>query len=126
MKKLILLTIFLSFLLLLSCATSKFIQTGSIYPAYIGPVKVFFAMPPDSIHYEEIGIISSQGGTIHEWTHLIEAMQKKAALKGANAIIILDKDKDKIAFITYNQQYGLLGGTGSYKSMMCIAIKIKD
>ena len=58
-----------------SCATSKFTQTGENYPPYVGPVKVLKEAPADK-KYVEIGWVSSSGGMIHEWTHLIEAMQK--------------------------------------------------
>ena len=105
------------------CVTCKFVVTGNTYPPYTGTVKVFQSTPED-IEYEEIGIVSSSGGMMHEWTHLIEAMQKKAALKGANAIIIIKEDKTQIGSISYTQ-YGLYGGTSQQKSLMTIAIRIK-
>ncbi len=112
--------------LLLSCATSKFIQTGNIYPSYNGTVKVFFESPPDSIEFVEIGIVSSIGtaGMATEWTHLIKAMQSKAALYGANAIIVITKESDKQASITYIPKVGLYGGTRTDKTMMARAIRI--
>lgn len=109
----------------LSCATAKFVTTGNVYPPYDGSVRIFFDAPPDSIVYEEIGIISSQGGAYHQWAHLIEVMQKKAAKKGANAIIIKSQDKDRISTLTYNQQYGFMGSSGNMKNMLGIAIRIK-
>ncbi len=99
-------------LLVQGCATSKFVVTGNTYPPYNGPIKVFLS-PPEDIEYEEIGIVSSSSSVIlpiHEWTHLIEVMQKKAASKGANAIIIIKEERAV--------------GTGE-KNLMAIAIRIK-
>jgi hypothetical protein len=119
--KLVLVSI-LSFFLF-SCATSKFTQTGELYPPYSGPVKVLQALPTDK-KYVEIGWVSSSGGMVHEWTHLIEAMQKKAASKGANAIVLNKTERPDSSFATYNQQYGFVGGSGNQKSMTAIAIRI--
>jgi uncharacterized protein YbjQ (UPF0145 family) len=63
---------------------------------------------------------------IHEWTHLIEAMQKKAASKGANAIILNQVERPNTALATYNQQFGFVGGSGTQKSMTAIAIRILE
>lgn len=109
-----------------SCATGKFTQTGKTYPPYRGPVKVFTS-PPKDIKYEEIGwVSSSSGGMIHEWTHLIEAMQKKVASKGANAIIIVAGERPNSSMATYTPQYGFVGGQGTQKSMTAIAIRILE
>jgi len=116
--------IILAGFLIQGCATGKFTQTGDIYPPYNGPVKVFTSIP-QGVDYEEIGWVSSSGGMIHEWTHLIEAMQKQAAAKGANAIIITQGERPNSGMITYNQQYGMVGGYGNQKSMTAIAIRIK-
>lgn len=112
-------------LFLYGCATSKFTQTGEIYPAYNGPIKVLTELPKD-LAYVEIGWVASSGGNIHEWTDLIEAMQKKAATKGANAIVLNQIDKNRSSMITYNQQFGLLGSSSNQKNMMAIAIRILD
>ncbi|MEW6528232.1 MAG: hypothetical protein AB1444_16385, partial [Spirochaetota bacterium] len=61
---------------------------------------------------------------IHEWTDLIEALQKKAASKGANAIILYQADKNNISMVTYNKQFGLIGSSGTQKSLIAIAIRI--
>ena len=108
-----------------SCATGKFTQTGNIYPPYNGPVRVFTS-PPTDLKYEEIGWVSSSGGMIHEWTRLIESMQKKAASKGANAIIIIKGERPNSSMATYTPQYGFVGGSGYQKSMTAIAIRIFD
>ena len=112
-------------LALFGCATAKFTQTGNTYPAYQGPVKVFTSKP-DNIKYAEIGWVSSSGGMVHEWTHLIEAMQQKAASKGANAIIIVAGERPNTGMATYTPQYGLLASQGTQKSMTAIAIRILD
>jgi hypothetical protein len=96
-KSLVLLPIVI--LLFTGCATSKFTQTGKIYPPYNGPVKGLSEAPKGK-KYVEIGWISSSGGMIHEWTDLIEAIQKKAGAKGANAIILMQSDKNNSSMIT--------------------------
>jgi hypothetical protein len=110
---------------LLSCATSKFTQTGENFPPYNGAVKVLQAAPTDK-KFVEIGWVSSSGGLVHEWTHLIEAMQEKAAAKGANAIILSLAERPNSSLATYNQQYGFVGGSGTQKSMTAIAIRILE
>jgi len=81
---------------------------------------------PANIKYAEIGWVSSSGGMVHEWTHLIEAMQQKAASKGANAIIIVAGERPNTGMATYTPQYGLLASQGTQKSMTAIAIRILD
>ena len=110
---------------LLSCAPSKFIQTGKLYPAYNGPVKVLTELPKDQ-EYEEIGWVSSNGGSAHQWTDLIESMQREAASKGANAIVLNRFDKSNTGMIAYNPQFGLMGASGAQKSLMAIAIRVKE
>ena len=125
MKNNTILIVILVCMLMQGCATSKFTQTGDNYPPYKGLVKVF-TCKPKNIEYEEIGWVSSSGGMIHEWTDLIEAMQTKAAAKGANAIILIESERPDSGIITYNQHIGMIGGYGNQKSMTAIAIRIKD
>jgi hypothetical protein len=126
MKRLGILLVFsLMVLYLVGCATSKFTQTGEIYPPYKGVVKVL-TEPPKNKKYTEVGWVASSGGMIHEWTDLIEAMQMKAASKGANAIILKQADKNTGSMVTYNPQFGLIGGSGTQKSLMAIAIRILE
>jgi len=112
--------------ILTSCATSKYVQTGKEFAPYQGPIQVFYDEIPDTLEYSEIGLISSSGGTIHEWTHLIEAIQKKAASKGANAVLLLTQDSNQISTLTYNQYTGLMGTSGAQKSMTAVAIRLKE
>lgn len=107
------------------CATAKFAQTGPTYPPYSRPVKVLSA-PPQGVNYVEIGIVSSAGGMIHQWADPIEALQKKAASKGANAIIVGGTGESTHAMVTYNPTFGLQGGTFPQKNMMAVAIRILD
>jgi len=117
--------LFLTCIFLAGCATAKFTQTGNTYPAYSGHVKVLRS-PPKNCKYEEIGWVSSSGGMIHQWTHLAEAMQKKAASKGANAIVVISGERANTGMATYNQQFGFVGGYGTQKSLTAIAIRILD
>lgn len=110
---------------MVACATGSFTQTGETFPPYEGPVKVLKSPPVDK-EYVEIGWVSSSGGMVHEWTHLVKAMQKKAASKGANAIILDQTERPNTAFATYNQQFGFVGGSGTQKSMTAIAIRILE
>ncbi len=110
----------LVFTFLIGCATAKFVQTGQTYPAYEGPVQVLSA-PPEGVRYVEIGIVSSQGGMIHQWAHLIEALQKAAAKKGANAIIVGGADESTHAMV-----FGTYGGTFLQKNIIAVAIRILE
>src|SRR5690554_1916265 len=72
----------ISVILFSGCASARFTQTGAHFPAYDGIVRVFFEAPQDS-EYEEIGIVSSKGVSIHGQADMIKAIQKKAAKHGA-------------------------------------------
>lgn len=111
-------------LLFTFCVSSKFILTGNVYPEYNGTVKIFNSLLPYSIKYEEIGWISGIGANYKQWTDLLEKMQKDVAKHGANAIVIINTEKDKNAFVTYNPQFGLIGGSISKKNLLVIAIRI--
>ena len=113
----------LVFAFMTGCATAKFAQTGQTYPPYEGPVKVLSA-PPQEVKYVEIGIVSSAGGMIHQWADLIEALQKAAAKRGANAIIHGGVNEFTHAMVTYNPTFGLQGGTFPQKNMTAVAIRI--
>jgi len=84
--------------------------------------------PPDSVRYREIGIVSSRSGSLygqplHDWSDLIEAMQKKSAKFGANALIITRSDKDLQGYMSSNL-YGTYAGLGSQKGLTGYAIRI--
>ena len=115
--------LFITCIFFTGCATAKFTQTGNTYPPYSGHVKVLRS-PPTNCEYEEIGWVSSSGGMIHEWTHLAEAMQKKAASKGANAIVVIMGEKTRTGMATYTPQYGFFASSAPQKSLTAIAIRI--
>ena len=121
MRKSLLLT-FLVFLLF-GCATSDFTQTGQTYPKYKGPVKIYFDVP--NADFEQIGIVSSQGGNIHERTDLLEAMQEEAAKHGANAIVILS-EKTRSSFSLSSNEFGTYAGTSAQKSSSAVAVRVRS
>ncbi|MCF7809464.1 hypothetical protein K9N50_00600 [bacterium] len=113
--------------LLVSCASSKLTLTDYRYPRHFGPVKVL-ETPPDSIRYREIGIVSSKSGSLygqplHDWSDLIEAMQKQSAKYGANALVITHSDKDLQGYMSSNS-YGTYAGFGAQKGLTGYAIRI--
>lgn len=126
-KTLIIMALILACNLLISCASSKLAITNYRYPKHYGPVKVM-ETPPDSVRYREIGIVSSRSGSLygqplHDWSDLIEAMQKKSAKFGANALVITRSDKDLQGYMSSNL-YGTYAGLGSQKGLTGYAIRI--
>ena len=80
--------LFLCCVMLVSCAWgTSFTQTGKKYPPYRGDVQVYYE-PPAGLQYEEIGLVSTEANQVHLKTIAIKALQKRAAEKGANAIIM--------------------------------------
>ena len=77
----------LASLIFYGCAKVNFAPTGKIYPPYQGPVKIY-TTPPTDIKYEEIGWVTADGDFNHPWAQLLQMMQKEAAFRGANALII--------------------------------------
>ena len=124
-KQLLTLIILVAALALTSCVTVRYISTGDALPPYEGTVKVFFNQAPEDVKYQEIGIISSKGMSVHHWTELIEKMQEEGAAQGANAIIILDKSKEKDVYMTFSADSGLSGGTSTKKDMLALAIWVE-
>jgi len=88
MKSLVSLLVTVS-LLSLACMRPEvhLAQTGTVYPPYDGPVKIF-KEPPEGVRYEEIGIVSAISRVGHQWAQLLTAMQKQAASVGGNGIIL--------------------------------------
>jgi len=96
--KLIILPIIILSLILIGCfPRGKIILTGKKYAPYNGPVKVFNTLPSICEEYpllcEEIGLVSANADFAFQWTSLIEIMQKKAASCGANAIMIIHRER---------------------------------
>lgn len=118
--------IFIPIILLFACAQVKFIPTGNIYEPWDGPVKIL-EKPPSNIHYEEIGVITGKmSGMVSDWGAILKAMQKKARSKGANAIILINKETSKQSSFGGSVQYGFYGGSYQEKNMMARLIRIFD
>ena len=82
-------------LIFIGCAKVKFAPTGKTYPPYEGTVKIY-RNPPSDLKYEEIGWVTADGDFNHPWAELLQMMQKEAASRGANALIIEDKFTTKL------------------------------
>ena len=86
-KNLLPLVLIIICLVIQGCGPSiKFVQTGNVYPPFEDPVKIF-RTPPKDLKYEELGWVTSEGFQT-KWGTLLELTIKKAASKGANAVII--------------------------------------
>lgn len=82
-------------LIFIGCAKVKFAPTGKTYPPYEGSVKIYKS-PPADLKYEEIGWVTADGDFNHPWAELLQMMQKEAASRGANALIIEEKFTTKL------------------------------
>jgi len=90
-------------------------ERGPLKVVYKGPVsvKVFFKRPVN-LKYDEVGTVSALvGSPEYNWVQQIEKMQKKAASKGANGIIIVQQEKDQES-------------TTAQKELTGISIRITD
>jgi len=114
-----LLVLILICLIFFSCAKVKFAPTGKTYPPYEGPVKIYKS-PPSDLKYEEIGWVTADGDFNHPWSELLQMMQKKAASRGANALIIEDK------FTTKMDSEVNLGRGQEDRSITAIAVRILE
>ena len=114
-----LLVLILFCLVFLGCAKVKFAPTGKTYPPYEGPVKIYRSLPSD-LKYEEIGWVSADGDFNHPWSELLLMMQKKAASRGANALIIEDKFTTKL-----DSEVNITRRLGD-RSITAIAVRILD
>ena len=105
------------------CAETHFIATGNTYEPWEGPVKIL-NKPPAGVKYEEIGWISGKmGGMVSDWGAILKAMQKSARKKGANAIILINKEASSQSSLGGSVQYGFYGGSYQEKNLMAIAIR---
>jgi len=90
-------------------------ERGPLKVVYKGPVsvKVFFKRPVN-LKYDEVGTVSALvGSPEYNLVQQIEKMQKKAASKGANGIIIVQQEKDQES-------------TTAQKELTGISIRITD
>ena len=107
-----------------ACAQTQFLITGNTYEPWTGPVKILQEAPKD-IQYEEIGWVSGKmGGMVSDWGAILKAMQKEAGERGANAIILVNKESSTQASLGGSDQYGFYGGSYQEKNLMAIAIRI--
>jgi len=84
-------------------------ERGPLKIVYKGPVsvKVFFERPA-KLKYVEVGTVSALvGSPEYNWVQQIEEMQKKAASKGANGIIIVQQEKDQDSMTTQKELTGI-------------------
>jgi hypothetical protein len=103
-------------LIFIGCAKVKFAPTGKTYPPYEGTVKIFKS-PPTDLKYEEIGWVTADGDFNHPWAELLQMMQKEAASRGANALILEEK------FTTKMDSEVNIGGREEERSITAIAVR---
>lgn len=115
----------MAFLLLFTtaCAVSRFTPTGQAQAPYDGIVKVYYERP-SNVTYEEVGIVSSQGGSAHTFADLVASMQKEAARYGANALVLGNQQDSPQAYLV-GSQFGVFGGMSQQKNLSGLAIRIK-
>ena len=114
-----LLVLILICLISFGCAKVTFAPTGKTYPPYEGPVKIF-KNPPSDLKYEEIGWVTADGDFNQPWSELLQMMQKEAASRGANALIIDDKFTTKLdSEVNFGSRHG-------ERTITAIAVKILE
>lgn len=113
-------------LLAFACAQVNFIPTGNSYEPWEGSVKILDELPSD-VRYEEVGVITGKmSGMVSDWGKILKAMQKKARAKGANAIILINKETSSQSSFGGSLKYGFYGGSYQEKNMMARLIRILD
>jgi len=75
--------------LLSACASTEFNPAPGApeYPPHLGEVTVLKSLPPAE-SYDSVGIVIVHGVDLTDKEELIEALQKEAAKRGANAIAL--------------------------------------
>ena len=77
------------------CASTRFVLTGNRYSKWDGPVKVLREFPENE-EYEEVEWISvkidKEFDDILDWGDILVALQNEARKRGANAIVIVERD----------------------------------
>jgi hypothetical protein len=106
-------------LIFIGCAKIKFAPTRKTYPPYEGSAKIFKS-PPTDLKYEEIGWVTADGDFNHPWAELLLIMQKEAASRGANALIIEEK------FTTKMDSEVNIGRREEDRSITAIAVRILE
>ena len=124
--KIVYLGLLLFVLVVSGCAETRFVATGNTYRPWEGPVKIL-QEPPTGVKYEEIGWVSGKmGGMVSDWGAILKAMQESARKKGANAIILINKEASTQSSFGGSVQYGFYGGSYQEKNLMAIAIRILE
>jgi hypothetical protein len=80
---------------ILSCASAKFISTGTTYPAKAEncPIEVFSTKQPDKA-YEELGVIEGEGSLGYDTLEkILPKMKQEACKAGGDAIILTSRQK---------------------------------
>lgn len=122
MRSIHLVVLLLIALLVAGCATVRFTQTGETFPAHSGPVKILKSMPPEGT-YAEVGWVSADGDFNNPWSELLGMMQKEAANRGANAIVIEEKFTTQMDTTQVNM--GTANQSGETRSVTAVAIRLK-
>lgn len=112
----------LFFVLAAGCATVRFTPTGETYPPYGGSVKILKAFPEDG-QFDEIGWVSADGDFNTPWSELLGLMQKEAAARGANAMVLEEQFTTQLD----TPQYGTGGNQqNDVRSITAVAIRLKS
>lgn len=112
------------FITMTGCVQTSFTATGRTYEPWDGPVKIF-QEPPKNIKYEELGWVSGQtDDDTYDWVQILEAMQKEAKKRGANAIILVSKESSTQSKVRGNA-YEFYGKTEKERNIVAIAIRIE-
>ena len=111
-----------AFVMITGCATVRFTPTGESQPPYSGAVKILKAYPSDS-EYAEIGWVSADGDFNTPWSELLGLMQKEAASRGANAIVLEEKFTTQLD----TPQYSVgVNAQNDVRSITAVAIHVKN
>ncbi|MGD9330981.1 MAG: hypothetical protein PVJ53_06695 [Desulfobacterales bacterium] len=108
-------------LILIACPKVSFTETGNQFPAHAGTVKILNTYPSDS-EYDEIGWVSADGDFNTPWSELLGLMQKEAAKRGANAIVLEQKFTTQLD--TPNYSVGV-NQRNDIRSVTAVAIRVK-
>ena len=115
--------ILLVFIISTGCVDTRFMLTGRTYSPWEGPVQILQELPKDVV-YKEVGWIT---GKITEdyldWGDILLELQKEAKKRGANAIVLVDKETIT-GYKTSANMFTMSSESKKEKSMTVIAIRI--
>jgi hypothetical protein len=121
MRKSCLVILLVTAFFLAGCAKVNFTPTGQVFPPYDGPVKILQARPAEG-SYTEVGWVSAEGDFNNPWSQLLGMMQKEAASKGANAIVIDENFTTRMDTTQVNM--GVQNQNAETRSVTAVAIRI--